>query len=250
LLFGLFAQTEVPSAKVVVRARGRADWIAAASGQKRGDTPDDTALEQVIIGNLWNQYDTVMSILGSFNRPFRLKGATSETVMPYPPLAIKEVVVNALVHRDYSVADPTIIDIAPGSIQITNPGGLVEEVQRRVEQSIESEIRNGRRGIKGYRNPVIADLFYGSGEMDKRGSGLSDVLRMVRDAGGDVRFGPDRRKQRVRGAFIFATGSGGRGNRNSGTDGFDLHHLCRERAGNCPVAEDRVPWAHRYHLDW
>lgn len=190
LLFGLSTQMEVPSAKVIIRARGGADWIATALGQKADATPDDTILEQVIEGNLWTQYDTVMGILGSFNRPFRLKGATSETVMPYPPLAIKEVVVNALVHRDYSVDEPTVIDIAPGSIRITNPGGLVEEVQRRVEESIESEIRKGRRGIKGYRNPVIADLFYGSGEMDKRGSGLSDVLRVVRDAGGDVNFGP------------------------------------------------------------
>jgi hypothetical protein len=190
LLFGLSTQKDVATAKVVVRAQGEADWIAAALGQKADDALGDTALEQVIEGNLWNQYDTVMGILGSFNRPFRLKGATSETVMPYPPLAIKEIVVNALVHRDYSVNEPITIDIAPGSIRITNPGGLVEEVQRRVEESIESEIRKGRRGIKGYRNPVIADLFYGSGEMDKRGSGLSDVLRMVRDASGDVSFGP------------------------------------------------------------
>jgi hypothetical protein len=67
-----------------------------------------------------------------------------------------------------------------------------EEVQHRVELgSIESDIRRGRRGIKGYRNPVLADLFYGSGEMDKRGSGLADVLRDVRNNGGDVRFGPN-----------------------------------------------------------
>jgi hypothetical protein len=190
LLFGLATQAEVPSAKVVIRAQGSAEWIAAALGQKAGDVPDDAGFEQIVEGNLWNQYDTIMGILGSFNRPFRLKGATSETVMPYPPLAIKEVVVNALVHRDYSKGESIVIDVAPGSIRITNPGGLVEEVQRRVEDSIESEIRKGRRGIKGYRNPVIADLFYGSGEMDKRGSGLSDVLRTVRDAGGDVNFGP------------------------------------------------------------
>lgn len=190
LLFGMATQAEVPSAKVIIRARGSAEWIAAALGQKADEVQDDAGFEQIVEGNLWNQYDTVMGVLGSFNRPFRLKGATSETVMPYPPLAIKEVVVNALVHRDYSANEPIVIDVAPGSIRITNPGGLVEEVQRRVEESIESEIRKGRRGIKGYRNPVIADLFYGSGEMDKRGSGLSDVLRTVRDAGGDVSFGP------------------------------------------------------------
>ncbi|MEJ0024934.1 MAG: ATP-binding protein [Rhizomicrobium sp.] len=189
LLFGLAPQTEVPGAKVLIRAAGNVDWIGAALGQKAGEV-EDAKLERVIEGNLWAQYDTVMGLLGSFNRPFRLKGATSETVTPYPPLAIKEVVVNALVHRDYGAEGMIVVDLEPGSIRITNPGGLVEEVQRRVGDSIESEIRKGRRGIKGYRNPVIADLFYGSGEMDKRGSGLSDVYRTVRDAGGDVTFGP------------------------------------------------------------
>jgi predicted HTH transcriptional regulator len=191
LLFGLSTQAEVPSAKVIIRAAGSPEWIAAVLGQKAGDHPEDAGFERVIEGNLWSQYDAVMSILGSFNRPFRLKGAISETVMSYPPLAIKEVVVNALVHRDYDAGEPIVIEIEPGSIRISNPGGLVEEVQRRVEESIETEIRKGRRGIKGYRNPVIADLFYGSGEMDKRGSGLSDVYRAVRDAGGDVSFGPN-----------------------------------------------------------
>jgi hypothetical protein len=190
LLFGVSTQQEVPGAKVVFRVDGNTKWIAAALGQKATEGSDEPTFERVIEGNLWTQYDTVMGILGSFNRPFRLKGATSETVMPYPPLAIKEVVVNALVHRDYGVDKPILIEVEPGSIKITNPGGLVDEVQRRVEGSIEEEIRKGHRGIKGYRNPVIADLFYGSGEMDKRGSGLSDVYRTVRDAGGDVNFGP------------------------------------------------------------
>jgi len=190
LLFGVSTQQEVPGANVVFRVNGDTEWIAAALGQKATGGSDEPMFERVIEGNLWTQYDRVMSILGSFNRPFRLKGATSETVMPYPPLAIKEVVVNALVHRDYCVDKPILIEVEPGSIKITNPGGLVDEVQRRVEGSIEEEIRKGQRGIKGYRNPVIADLFYGSGEMDKRGSGLSDVYRTVRDAGGDVNFGP------------------------------------------------------------
>ena len=190
LLFGRITQKDVPGAKIRFRAKGDPDWIAAALGQKATDGSNEPSFERTIEGNLWTQYDNVMGILGSFNRPFRLKGATSETVMPYPPLAIKEIVVNALVHRDYEIDEPISIEVEPGSIKIANPGGLVDEVQRRVEGSIQEEIRKGQRGIKGYRNPVIADLFYGSGEMDKRGSGLSDVYRVVRDAGGDVTFGP------------------------------------------------------------
>lgn len=196
LLFGRRPQDQLPSARVIVRAKGSPTWLAAAVGPKEAGTgqpgSNSGEMERALEGNLWAQYDGINDALGAFNRAFRLKGETSETVLPYPPLALKEVIVNALVHRDYGNADPIVIEVEPALIRVLNPGGLVDEVRRRVEpsSSIEGEIRRGRRGIKGYRNPVLADLFYGAGEMDKAGSGLSDVLKDVRDNGGDVRFGP------------------------------------------------------------
>jgi len=193
LLFSLRPQAVIPQAQIRLRFTGDADWLQRALGEREEDngTLSGGRLERVIEGNLWAQYDGINDVLTAANRPFRLKGEQSETVLPYPPLALKEVVVNALVHRDYGVDQPIDIEVTAASIRITNPGGLVDEVQRRVEAgSIEEEIRRGRRGIKGYRNPVLADLFYGSGEMDKAGSGLSDVYKTVRASGGDVRFGP------------------------------------------------------------
>jgi len=198
LLFGHHPQREIASAAILVRATGPDDWLAAFTGGKedadiaaRGSNSGE--FERTVEGNLWVQCDSVLEILASFNRPFRLKGEQSESVLPYPPLALKEVVVNALVHRDYAEGEIVVVDIEPSKIRIFNPGGLVDEVKRRVEpHSIEGEIRRGKRGIKGYRNPVLADLFYGSGDMDKAGSGLADVFRLVRENGGDVRFGPIR----------------------------------------------------------
>jgi hypothetical protein len=192
LLFSQRPQAVLPEARVILRVSGDGEWLRRSLGEKSSDSDlSSGVLERVIDGNLWAQYDGINDVLTTVNRPFRLKGEQSETVLPYPPLALKEVVVNALVHRDYSTARPIEIDVTASSIRITNPGGLVDEVQRRVEAgSIEEEIRRGRRGIKGYRNPVLADLFYGSGEMDKAGSGLSDVYKTVRANSGDVRFGP------------------------------------------------------------
>lgn len=195
LLFGKEPQKVISSARVVISAEGPSEWIARAIGEKDigAETGHNSGkLERVIAGNLWAQYDQINDVLSAFNRPFRLKGEPSVSVVPYPPLALKEIIVNALVHRDYTLDQPVSVEISPNSIRICNPGGLVDEVRRRVEaNSIEGEIRRGRRGIKGYRNPVIADLFYGSGEMDKAGSGLADVYREVRDNGGEVSFGPN-----------------------------------------------------------
>ena len=44
---------------------------------------------------LWEQFEQITQFVGTFNRPFRLKGEVSETVVPYPPLALKELIVNA-----------------------------------------------------------------------------------------------------------------------------------------------------------
>jgi hypothetical protein len=61
-------------------------------------------------------------------------------------------------------------------------------VFQRVGLPIQDTIERGTRGVKGYRNPVIADLFYGA--MDKAGSGLADVQTWVKENGGKVTFGP------------------------------------------------------------
>ncbi len=144
-------------------------------------------------GNLWRQLDGVMEVLEELNRPFRLKGAISETVHPYPPLALKELVVNALVHRSYEHNERVIVEVEPSHIRITNPGGLVGDVLRQVRppaENLQDRIERGGRGIKGYRNPVVADIFYGAGAMDKAGSGLADVQGWVQENEGSVTFGP------------------------------------------------------------
>jgi hypothetical protein len=133
------------------------------------------------------------------NSPFRLKGNVSQDVTPYPPLALKEIIVNALVHRDYEKPQDIQIDVTPTGIQIRNPGGLVDEVRRQLDGgSIQAKIMHGRRGIKGYRNPVIADLFYGGGAMDKTGSGLSDAYKAATNIGGTMSFGPNEQNAEFR----------------------------------------------------
>src|SRR5260370_2033209 len=147
--------------------------------------------ERIFTGHLWSHLDHVIEALEEINRPFRLKGPISETVFPYPPLALKELVVNALVHRSYEEQQRVVIEVEPTHIRITNPGGLVDEIVQRVAQPLQAEIEQGKRGIKGYRNPVIADLFYGAGAMDKASSGLADVQKWVNENEGKVVFGPN-----------------------------------------------------------
>lgn len=195
LLFANDPSALISNAFVRFRAEGPAAWLRQCLG---GDVdlvpePDEenSTVEVEIRGNLWSQLDQLTELLSRVNRQFRLKQEVSRQVRSYSPLALKEMIVNALVHRDYSCAEPVEIAVTPERIVTRSPGGLVDTVAAQIyDQELQALIKSGRRSIKGYRNPVISDLFYGGGQMDHTGSGLSDMWRETINNNGDVDFGP------------------------------------------------------------
>ena len=193
LLFAEMPQHHIQTAQVIVRLKGSPEWLEDVFDVSGGQ------VELVIEGNLWVQLEEIYALLSSVNRSFLLKeGRHSKFVFPYPPDALREIIVNALVHRDYEKDEPIVIEIEETCIRVRNPGGLVEDVighmigtpQTEIKDAFETEIKKGTRGICGYRNPVIADLFYGAAEMEKAGSGLSDVWKESEENKNEVSFGP------------------------------------------------------------
>lgn len=192
LLFGENSSTHVPYASVKISIENNEDWLTYIFNQEENDLEQEIELDYTISGNLWQQLDDILDIFSHFNKMFRLKGEVSKDVLPYPPLALKELVVNSLVHRDYSIKEPIQIFITSEFIEILNPGGITNDLLNSLNSdSIFSKITKGRRGIKSYRNPVIADFFYGGGAMDKAGSGLADVYEQVLEYNSKVLFGPN-----------------------------------------------------------
>lgn len=139
---------------------------------------DDAFL--TIAGNLFRVLAEVEEALDELNRPFRLKAAVSEEVRRFDPRAIKEIVVNALAHRDHDDERPVRVVVTARQLQVISPGTVMPTVD--VEEL-------GRPGVKAYRNPVVANVLYGAGAMDKAGSGITDVMRWARQAGGEASFG-------------------------------------------------------------
>lgn len=195
LLFAREPQGLVPGATVRFRAEGPTHWIKKCFGADalpEGVTSVNAVVEQEIGGNLWNQLNALTDILALINTGFRLKEEVSRTAYRYDSIALKEVLVNALVHRDYERDEPICVDITPNRIQVASPGGIVSDVAAQIiGKSLETIVRAGARGIKGYRNPVITDLFYGGGQMDRSGSGLGDIWSLTANNNGEVHFGPD-----------------------------------------------------------
>lgn len=63
-----------------------------------------------------------------------IKGAYRETEYAYPPTAIREVLANALIHQDLTVTGAgTTIEIFDSRIEVTNPGTLLVDINRIID---------------------------------------------------------------------------------------------------------------------
>jgi ATP-dependent DNA helicase RecG len=82
---------------------------------------------------------------------------------PYPERALREAVMNAIVHRDYSSVVETCIRVYPDRVRISNPGRLPN-----------GWTKDGLAGEHGSEpaNPKIARAFFSMGYIEKYGTGI------------------------------------------------------------------------------
>jgi ATP-dependent DNA helicase RecG len=92
----------------------------------------------------------------------RSEGDFREVLLPtYPELAIRELLLNALMHRDYQSNTPVRFYAYENHLEITNPGGLYGEV----------DAANFPR-VNSYRNPILAEALKTLGFVERFGFGV------------------------------------------------------------------------------
>ena len=103
----------------------------------------------------------------------------SEKMMSdYPEVAIRELIMNAIVHRNYQSNTPIHFYWFSDRIEIQSPGGLYGEVTRETLTS-----RNS------YRNPVIAEAMKGLGYVNRYGYGIQLAKEALKKNGNpDLEF--------------------------------------------------------------
>ncbi|MCH7859061.1 MAG: putative DNA binding domain-containing protein [Candidatus Marinimicrobia bacterium] len=131
-------------------------------------------------GSLWDQVDKCMQrfrdmLQVRFEVDIKepnLKGARREEIWEYPLGALREALLNALIHRDYSV--PAAIQIRVDDNQLTawNAGNLLQGIE--LEQLREP----GHPSI--LRNPLIAKVFFYAKLIERWGTGTTRIIDQCR----------------------------------------------------------------------
>ena len=92
----------------------------------------------------------------------------------YPTTALREGVMNALVHRDYGASGSITISLLPDSLQISNPGALPHGLTP-------ADLKRDHSSVP--RNPDIAHVFFLRGLIEKIGRGTQRIVQDCRKAG-------------------------------------------------------------------
>lgn len=102
------------------------------------------------------------------------KTALRINVFDYPEDALRELIVNALVHKDYSIKEPTRVAIFPDHIEISSMGLLPKGWK---PEDLVKEHPSSRR------NRTLANIFHDAGYVEKWGQGIEKVCEVCKTNG-------------------------------------------------------------------
>ena len=126
-------------------------------------------------GNLFQQFEETENILKQLiSVKYEINDFYRKDIWDYPISALREVVLNTLIHRDYfNIANFILIKVYDDRIWFHNPGGLTEGI------TIE-ELKEQHGSF--LRNPLIAKVFYLAGLIEQYGSGTVRMVEWMKEA--------------------------------------------------------------------
>lgn len=167
---------------------GKATWAAILLFGKEPQKPlvhcgrfrmDKTQIidDLMIETDLISQVDEVMKfITRSIGVRYDFEGEPRrKEIWDYPLDALREAIINAIVHRDYTAPSDVQVEIYDDRIEIWNPGRLLPGI------TIEDLYKKEHRSV--IRNKQIAQVFYDIGYIEKYGSGTIKMVELCKKQG-------------------------------------------------------------------
>ena len=139
------------------------------------DEYKDLFLDRVEIdGSILEQFEKVMTFINGHNtKRSVIVGTKREDTLAYPVVAVREAILNALVHRDYSMNGTILVSMYPDKMTISSPGGLNESY----------DLEDLKTGISSTRNPGLANILYRLGYIEAYGTGIPRMMRQYLNRG-------------------------------------------------------------------
>jgi ATP-dependent DNA helicase RecG len=147
----------------------------------RGNQVTDELIDKKNIeGSLPNQVETALQVIkNNLLSPSTIVGSKRTETPHYPDKIFRELIVNACVHRNYSITGSRIrILMFDDRIEVISPGKLPNTVT----------VEKLRAGVSYAVNPVIVKFMENLRYIDKLGRGLPLVCQAAQKLGKEVLF--------------------------------------------------------------
>ena len=123
-------------------------------------------------GSLLEQLEEAFDYIDRYNRTrAEFSGLDRLDMRDYPPEAIREALLNAIVHRDYSFSSATLISIFEDRIEFVTIGGLVKGIT----------LDDVKLGVSVLRNQYLANIFYRLRLIEAYGTGIIKINECYED---------------------------------------------------------------------
>lgn len=133
--------------------------IAVFQGSKKSIFRD----RRELTGSVLEQLEEAYAYLDGYNRTrAEFEGLERIDKRDYPVEALREALLNAIVHREYAISGPTLISIFDDRIEILTIGGLVKGIS----------FDDIMLGVSVLRNRHLADVFYRLKLIEAYGTGM------------------------------------------------------------------------------
>ncbi len=139
-------------------------------------TESDLLYHDEIRGDLFTQTQKVLDLLLTkyLKAAISYRGIQRIESFPVPREALREAILNAVIHRDYATSAPIQIRVYDNRLSIWNPGFLPEKWTIRKLFAAHSSIPY---------NPLVANAFFRAGEIEAWGRGIERIVDACHDAG-------------------------------------------------------------------
>ena len=139
-----------------------------------GTSGRDTLATVDCEGTLFDQFNQAYGfILSRLYRSFTISGPVREETLEIPEKAVREALLNTLVHRNYHIKAPIKIAIYDDRVEFFSPGQFPGPMK----------MDHLKMGMTYLRNPVICKIFREAGYIEKLGTGLRTIFSTYEERG-------------------------------------------------------------------